>query len=167
MANQPPEQPDESAHVPSDEPVEHSIAETGDASSTMNEAEAAIDSVERAAAAVQGAAGATAVADGNADGMTLPEFAVETNGSDAAPAGIGLLGDVALRVTIELGRTQMYVEDVLRLNTDSVIELDKAAGDPVEIYVNDRLVARGEVLVLNENFCVRVNEIIETGPQED
>lgn len=76
-------------------------------------------------------------------------------------ASLSLLDDVTLRVKIELGRTQMYVEDVLRLNTSSVVELDKAAGDPVDIYVNDRHVARGEVLVLNENFCVRVSEIIQ------
>ena len=73
---------------------------------------------------------------------------------------LGLLDDVSLRVKVELGRTQMYVEDVLRLNATSVVELDKAAGDPVDIYVNDRHVARGEVLVLNENFCVRISEII-------
>ena len=67
---------------------------------------------------------------------------------------------MALRVQVELGRTKMYVEDVLKLTADSVIELDKAAGDPVDIYVNGRLVARGEVLVLNENFCVRVSDIV-------
>ncbi len=59
----------------------------------------------------------------------------------------------------------MYVEDVLRLNENSIIELDKLAGDPVDIYVNDRPVARGEVLGVNENFCVRVSEIIR--PIED
>ena len=60
----------------------------------------------------------------------------------------------------------MYVEDVLRLNTDSVIELDKPAGDPVDIYVNDRHVARGEVLVVNDTFCVRVSEITEPAAEE-
>ena len=57
------------------------------------------------------------------------------------------------------GRARMLVEDVLRLAEGSVVELDKLAGDPVDVFVNDRLVARGEVLVLNDNFCVRVNEI--------
>ncbi|MCH2162104.1 MAG: flagellar motor switch protein FliN [Phycisphaerales bacterium] len=84
------------------------------------------------------------------------EQGADTNGQ----AGIGMLGDVDLDVRIELGRTQMLVEDVLKLNPESVVELDKAAGDPVDIYVNGRHVARGEVLVLNENFCVRVSEII-------
>ena len=61
----------------------------------------------------------------------------------------------------------MYVEDVLRLNTDSVIELDKPAGDPVDIYVNDRHVARGEVLVVNDTCCVRVSEIIQPAAAEE
>lgn len=91
--------------------------------------------------------------------VPLPDFG-RGRSSDAASA-IGMLSDVNLSVRIELGRTKMLVEDVLRLNTDSVVELDKAAGDPVDIYVNGRRVARGEVLVLNENFCVRVSEILE------
>lgn len=73
-----------------------------------------------------------------------------------------LLEDVQLQVRIELGRTRMLVQDVLRLDQGSVVELDKLAGDPVDVYVNERLVARGEVLVLNDNFCVRVNEIVAT-----
>lgn len=71
-----------------------------------------------------------------------------------------LLKDVELDLKIELGRTQMYLEEVLKLRKGSVVPLDKLAGDPVDIYVNGRLVARGEVLVLNENFCVRVAELI-------
>lgn len=73
-----------------------------------------------------------------------------------------MLGDVELDVKIELGRSQMLVGDVLRLTAGSVVELDKLAGDPVDVYVNERLVARGEVLVVNDNFCVRINEIIST-----
>lgn len=74
---------------------------------------------------------------------------------------IDLLSDVNLNVKIELGRTRMLVEDVLRLAEGCVVELDKLAGDPVDIYVNERHVARGEVLVLNDNFCVRVSEILQ------
>ena len=83
-------------------------------------------------------------------------------GQQKAPEGIDLLSDVNLNVKIELGRTRMLVEDVLRLGEGSVVELDKLAGDPVDVYVNDRHVARGEVLVLNDNFCVRINEIVAT-----
>ena len=69
---------------------------------------------------------------------------------------------MTLQVKIELGRTRMLVEDVLRLADGAVVELDKLAGDPVDVYVNERHVARGEVLVLNDNFCVRINEILES-----
>jgi flagellar motor switch protein FliN/FliY len=89
--------------------------------------------------------------------LTVPKFGV--GGESASPGGMDLLGDVNLNVKIELGRTKMLVEDVLRLTEGSVVELDKLAGDPVDVYVNDRHVARGEVLVLNDNFCVRISEI--------
>lgn len=75
-------------------------------------------------------------------------------------ATIELIRDVELDMKIELGRTQMYLEDVLKLRKGSVVPLDKLAGDPVDIFVNGRLIARGEVLVLNDNFCVRVAELI-------
>ncbi len=81
-------------------------------------------------------------------------------GNPAVPTGLDMLGDVDLHVSVELGRTEMLVEDVLKLNAGSVVELDKLAGDPVDVYVNQRLVARGEVLVLNDNFCIRVSEIV-------
>lgn len=76
------------------------------------------------------------------------------------PATLELLRDVQLDLKIELGRAHMYLEDVLRLKEGVVVTLDKLAGDPVDIYANGRLIARGEVLVLNDNFCVRVAELI-------
>jgi flagellar motor switch protein FliN/FliY len=88
----------------------------------------------------------------------LPGLTAGTGGP--LTAGLDLLTDVELNVKIELGRSRMMVEDVLKLGEGSVVELDKLAGDPVDVYVNDKLVARGEVLVLNDNFCVRVNEIV-------
>jgi len=90
-------------------------------------------------------------------GVAMPDF--ESSGG-RADRGIELLGDVDLDVSVELGRSEMLVEDVLRLSAGSVVELDKLAGDPVDVYVNGRLVARGEVLVLNDNFCIRVSEIV-------
>jgi flagellar motor switch protein FliN/FliY len=75
-------------------------------------------------------------------------------------ASLDLLRDVQLDLKIELGRTQMQLEDVLRLRQGAVVTLDKLAGDPVDVYANGRLIARGEVLVLNDNFCVRVAELI-------
>lgn len=75
-------------------------------------------------------------------------------------ATLDLIRNVGLDLKIELGRTHMYLEDVLKLRKGSVVPLDKLAGDPVDIYVNGRLIARGEVLVLNDNFSVRVAELI-------
>jgi len=75
-------------------------------------------------------------------------------------ATLDLIRDVELDLKIELGRTHMYLEDILKIRKGSVVPLDKLAGDPVDVYVNGRLIARGEVLVLNDNFCVRVAELI-------
>jgi flagellar motor switch protein FliN len=91
----------------------------------------------------------------------------ERGGAEGSPTAIDLLADVNLNVKIELGRTRMLVEDVLKLADGAVVELDKLAGDPVDVYVNDRHIARGEVLVLNDNFCVRINEIIKNGGGEE
>ena len=90
--------------------------------------------------------------------MELPSFQQVMR--EAQASSIDLLRDVDLNVKIELGRSRMLVEDVLKLGEGSVVELDKLAGDPVDVFVNERLVARGEVLVLNDNFCVRINEIV-------
>ena len=80
---------------------------------------------------------------------------------EAAPANLGLLYDVPLNVTVELGRTKKTVREVLELSQGSIIELDKLAGEPVDIYVNQQRIARGEVVVIEENFGVRVTEIIQ------
>jgi flagellar motor switch protein FliN/FliY len=100
----------------------------------------------------------------DAAGFRLPNFQQVLQ--DAQVSSIDLLRDVELNVKIELGRSRMLVEDVLKLAEGSVVELDKLAGDPVDVFVNDRLVARGEVLVLNDNFCVRVNEIVAGAKEE-
>lgn len=94
---------------------------------------------------------------------SLPELSIPA-GLDIDPKRVTMLNDVKLRVKIELGRTRMLVEDVLGLGEGSVVELDKLAGDPVDVYVNERLIARGEVLVLNDNFCVRINEVLSSDP---
>jgi flagellar motor switch protein FliN/FliY len=73
---------------------------------------------------------------------------------------IEFLLDIPLVVTVELGRTRMLINDLLQLGQGSVIELDKLAGEPMEILVNDKLVARGEVVVLNEKFGIRLTDII-------
>jgi len=113
-----------------------------------------------AAGAGPSAAGGPAACDAR---FEAPVFAAP--GSASEMASFELLDDVELEVKVELGRTELYLEDVLKLGVGSVVELDKLAGDPVDIYVNQRLVARGEVLVLNDSFCVRVNDILSPIPE--
>lgn len=92
------------------------------------------------------------------DVRPLPDFSAMVE--QAAAGSINLLKDVELNVKIELGRSELSVEEILKLNDGSVVELNKLAGDPVDVLVNEQLIARGEVLVLNDNFCVRINEIL-------
>lgn len=78
-----------------------------------------------------------------------------------APANIDLIMDVALEVTVELGRTKKSISEVLDFTPGTIIELDKVAGEPVEVLVNGKMVARGEVVVIEESFGVRITEIIK------
>jgi flagellar motor switch protein FliN/FliY len=190
MADDPRNNPGEETdpQSPVDEPVAQAPGATGGddqaeggaagaAPEDRQSADEALASVEAALAeteqAVEGLgggeadAGAEQTAHDSVEGrnVELPNFQQVL--ADVEASGLELLHDVELNVKIELGRTDMLVEDVLRLAEGSVVELDKLAGDPVDIYVNERLVARGEVLVLNENFCVRISEIVgETDPAD-
>jgi flagellar motor switch protein FliN/FliY len=78
--------------------------------------------------------------------------------------GLDLLRDIPLEISVELGRVRMLVKEVVELGTGSVVEIDKAAGEPVDVLVNGRVVARGEVVVIEDNFGVRITEILN--PQE-
>jgi flagellar motor switch protein FliN/FliY len=87
--------------------------------------------------------------------------------SDLKPANhatsrqpIDLLGEVEMDLCIELGRTLMRLDEVLQLRSGCVVALDKLAGDPVDVFANGKLIARGEVLVMNDNFCIRVTELV-------
>lgn len=73
---------------------------------------------------------------------------------------LNLILDIPLKVSVELGRTKMPVSELLNLTQGSVIELNKLAGEPMEVYVNDKLIARGEAVVVNEKFGVRLTDII-------
>ena len=133
------------------------------ADQTVNKTEALLDQAEADLAA--------AVATELKPSLTIPpelgspnpfdfqEFRDE-NGGVLQEFGMKSLQDVELDLRIELGRTQLLIQEVLDLKEGSVVPLDKLAGDPVDILVNGRLIARGEVLVLNDNFCVRVAEIL-------
>ena len=91
-----------------------------------------------------------------------PDFEIiEPAPASAQSHDIALLESVNVRVQVLLGRARLTVEEILRLGQGSVVELDRLAGEPLDILVNDKLVAHGEVLVLNGNFCVRVTDIVE------
>jgi flagellar motor switch protein FliN len=85
------------------------------------------------------------------------DLAGETEGP---PSSLGLILDVTLPVSVELGRARMQIQDILKLVPGSIVELDKSAGDPVDILINDRRIARGEVVVIDENFGVRLTSIV-------
>lgn len=95
--------------------------------------------------------------------VDLPSFdspAAETYDAREGATGLGRVRDIPLEVTVELGRTRLLIRDILDLSPGSIIELDKIAGEPVDLFANGMLVARGEVIVIDDNFGVRVTEII-------
>ncbi len=81
-------------------------------------------------------------------------------GSDVDFSKLKMILDVPLKVSVELGRTKMLINDILQLGQGSVIELDKIAGEAMEILVNDKVVALGEVVVVNEKFGIRLTDVI-------
>ena len=95
-------------------------------------------------------------------GTSSPPFANFPSGpSDGfSGRGLDLLLDIPLDVTVELGRVRMLIKDVLDLASGSIIELDRVAGEPVDLLVNGRLIARGEVVVIEDNFGIRLTEIV-------
>jgi flagellar motor switch protein FliN/FliY len=101
--------------------------------------------------------------------VDLPNFAPA---APAAPlpfdtgSGMGRVRDIPLEVTVELGRTRLLIRDIMDLSAGSIIELDKIAGEPVDLFANGLLVARGEVIVIDDNFGVRVTEIITARDRE-
>ncbi|WP_075619424.1 flagellar motor switch phosphatase FliY [Paenisporosarcina indica] len=80
----------------------------------------------------------------------------------AEPNNLNMLLDIPLQVTVELGRTKRMVKEILEVSKGSIIELDKLAGEPVDILINNKLIAVGEVVVIDENFGVRVTDILST-----
>ena len=105
------------------------------------------------------AAAAPAASGGGA--VSLPEFQSEAAVEPSQDIG-ALLGNVNLNVKVRLGKTDMLIEDLLRLSPGRVVQLDTMSGEPVDILVNNRVIAKGEVIILNEAFCVRISEIYDT-----
>lgn len=88
------------------------------------------------------------------------EFGPDAEGMNEKAFSIGMLDDVQMSVQVELGRAELLIDEVMSMRKGVVVPLDKLAGDPIDIVVNGRLLARGEVLVLNDKFCVRIVEIV-------
>ncbi|AAX16794.1 flagellar motor switch protein FliN [Borrelia hermsii] len=93
-------------------------------------------------------------------GVKLPDL-IDTLPEGVDPSNLGLLMDVSMQVTVELGRTERKIKDILGMSEGTIITLDKLAGEPVDILVNGKVVAKGEVVVIDENFGVRITEIIK------
>jgi flagellar motor switch protein FliN/FliY len=113
------------------------------------------------ASAKQGKAPGTETATAVADATpTFADLGAATLGAGEVP--MAMLLDLTLPVSIELGRTSMTVQEILRLGRGSVVQLEKLAGEPIDIYVGDRRFAEGEVVVLGEHFGVRITRILAT-----
>ncbi|MBE3593871.1 MAG: flagellar motor switch phosphatase FliY [Candidatus Carbobacillus altaicus] len=93
--------------------------------------------------------------------VAFTDFADFTRTERKSPDNLDLLLDVPLQVTVELGRTKKTIKEILQFAPGSIIELDKLAGEPVDIFVNQKLIARGEVVVIDENFGVRLTHIVD------
>ena len=85
---------------------------------------------------------------------------LEVNETEHDRKKLDFILDIPLQVTVELGRTKLLVKDILQLNQGAVVELTKMAGEPLDIFVNSKLVARGEAVVVNEKFGVRLVDIV-------
>ncbi len=85
--------------------------------------------------------------------------------SEKPVSDMGVLMDIPLSISVELGRSRCYVKDLLNLTVGSIVELDRLAGDPVDVLVNGKIFAKGEVVVIDENFGVRIQEILSKDSQ--
>jgi flagellar motor switch protein FliN/FliY len=90
-----------------------------------------------------------------------------TAGAAAIRGGLDMLHDVEMEVSAELGRTRMSVRELLSLTPGAIVELDRAAGSPADLLVNGRLIAKGEVVVIDENFGIRITEIVSPGSERE
>ena len=93
--------------------------------------------------------------------------ATRTASGAALRSGLDMLHDVEMEVSAELGRTRMSVRELLSLSPGAIVELDRAAGSPADLLVNGRLIARGEVVVVDENFGIRITEIVAPGSERE
>ncbi len=100
---------------------------------------------------------------GSADSNASYAFSdLKNQSGDNQPSKLDFILDIPLEITVELGRTRMLIHDLLKLGQGSVIELGKPAGDTLEILANNRLIAKGDVVVMNDKYGIRLTEVIST-----
>jgi flagellar motor switch protein FliN len=87
---------------------------------------------------------------------------MENKGANGGSRNMDLVLDIPMQVTVQVGAARMLIRELLQLGQGSVIELDKLAGEPMEVLVNNKLVARGEVVVVNEKFGIRLTDVVST-----
>jgi flagellar motor switch protein FliN/FliY len=98
-------------------------------------------------------------ANATVDAMARPELG-GAMGGDGVDVNLDMILDVPVTLAMEVGRTRISIRNLLQLNQGSVVELDRAAGEPLDVYVNGTLVAHGEVVVINEKFGIRLTDVI-------
>jgi flagellar motor switch protein FliN/FliY len=131
-----------------------------------NDAASSIDQLmnqmsgDPAAAAASASAPATPGAPAAGGGGSPAAPSAPANSERHAVHSLDFILDIPLKVTVELGRTRLAIREILQLAQGSVVELSKFAGEPLEVLVNDKLVARGEVVVVNEKFGIRLTDVI-------
>lgn len=153
-----------------DEKIEETATEAVDAVGAVEAAEEAVEAVSDAAAAAQEVVDAAAegvAEDINLDGAVTVQPIKFASFEDLSQTqgeinkNLEILMDIKLQMTVELGRTELPIKKVLELTRGSIIELEKVAGEPVELYANGKLVAHGEVVVIEDNFGLRITSITE------
>jgi flagellar motor switch protein FliN/FliY len=124
---------------------------------------ASMEAAARSAAGVGAAATAATAATAAADTFEPQALAMSDNQFLVNAGALELLSDVEMEVTVELGRTSMPIRELLSLQPGMVVEIDRAAGAPIDVLVNGRRIASGEVVVIDEEFGVRITEIVAVG----
>jgi flagellar motor switch protein FliN/FliY len=123
------------------------------------------DNLDAVLKKIQGAAGAQRPASSPFAAVEAAEEGQETGGATRARPNI--LKSIHLKVRAELGRTRLQLKEALQLGPGAIVDLEKFADDPVDLYVGDLLIGRGEVLVINDSFCIRVTEVFSQPSVEE
>ena len=93
--------------------------------------------------------------------VQLDQLATQTTAQAPSKTSLDLIMDVEVPISVELGRTEMPIGQILELGAGAIVELDKMASDPVDLFVNNKLIARGEVVVVDENFGIRITAVVD------